>query len=50
MMAKLIRSLGLHYPMIQFLINKYSPVILEAAPEQIPTRAFSENMSELMCY
>ena len=46
MMARLIRALELHYPMIQFLINKYSPVILEADPYQIPTKAFSSKICQ----
>ena len=45
-MAEPIRALELHYPMIQFLINKYSPVILGADPEQIPTKAFSSKISQ----
>ena len=46
MMAEPIRALELHYPMIQFLRNKYSPVVLEADPEQIPTKAFSSKICQ----
>ena len=45
-MAEPIRALELHYPMIQFLMNKYSPVILGADPEQIHTKGFSSKICQ----